>query len=293
MAGSDTTAGYSPQSLNATSTSVRSESRMRLDYYDAYWTDEGVNPPSNLGSDLGRLLLRATEPGTRVLDLGCGDGSTAGRFLQDHGRLYTGVDVSRTAIETAKGRGFEAHVIEDAGSLPFPAASFDAVVCIEVLEHLWAPHEAAAEALRVLKPGGTFFATTPNAAYWRRRMDLALFGRWNPFGYARSVDEPWRDPHIRFFTRAAMRRMIQRAGFADVRIGGHECCLLYDIPGVRKIPGINKFAGRLDPPILTRALASSLPNVFGCRVNVRARKPWPGQHSSEEPGVTAGLSGIG
>ena len=234
------------------------------EYYDTYWTDAGFNPPSNLTEDLERLLLQAT--GGRVLDVGCGNGETAGGFLTDHGRDYVGVDVSPSAVHTAQSRGLDVRLIEDAAALPFPDSSFDSAICIEVLEHLWAPHHAAAEALRVLKPGGTYFATCPNVVYWRRRADMLLFGRWHPYGDELSVEQPWRDPHIRFFTPAAMRRMVERAGFVDVRVSGHDCELFGGVPGVRAV------LGRLDNPRLTRWLASHAPSLFACRINVTARK---------------------
>src|SRR5439155_807663 len=51
----------------------------------------------------------------------------------------------------------------DAESLPFRDESFDAVVATEVLEHLDEPGRMLSEARRVLRPGGQFFMTTPNA----------------------------------------------------------------------------------------------------------------------------------
>jgi len=73
----------------------------------------------------------------------------------------------------------------------------------------------------------------PNIAYWRRRIDLLGFGRWNPLGDDRSVSEPWRDPHLRFFTVPTLRSMLQQAGFAVISLGGHGGALLRDIPPVR------------------------------------------------------------
>src|SRR6185312_11998731 len=186
--------------------------------------------------------------------------------LPDDFSRTTAANTSASAVRTAQSRGLDVRLIEDAAALPFPDSSFDSAISIEVLEHLWAPHHAAAEALRVLKPGGTYFATCPNVVYWRRRADMLLFGRWHPYGDELSVEQPWRDPHIRFFTPAAMRRMIERAGFVDVRVSGHDCELFGGVPGVRTV------LGRLDNPRLTRWLASHAPSLFACRINVTARK---------------------
>ena len=77
-----------------------------------------------------------------------------------------------------------------------------------------------AEIRRVLRPGGRLVASVPNAAYWRLRANLA-FGVWNPLGDELSVERPWRDPHIRFFTPQTLERMLRLAGFTDVETGGH------------------------------------------------------------------------
>ena len=72
------------------------------------------------------------------------------------------------------------------------------------------------EAARVLRSGGVLIASVPNVAFWRRRLDLVC-GRWNPEGDDLSVAEPWRDPHLRFLTTAALR---SHAAASRVRIGG-------------------------------------------------------------------------
>jgi ubiquinone/menaquinone biosynthesis C-methylase UbiE len=155
-----------------------------------------------------------------VLDVGCGDGSASGTWLKSTGRTYLGLDVSPTAIESARSRGLDAELIEDATSLPIEDSSYDAVVCTEVLEHLFLPNVAAAEMYRVLKPRGVLVATTPNVAYWRRCYEM-LRGSFNPFGDELSWSQPWRDPHIRFFKAVTLENMLREAGFNDVLIGGH------------------------------------------------------------------------
>ena len=235
------------------------------DYYDNYWGPDGLNPPSNLTDDLRRFLTERTRG--RVLDVGCGDGDTAGLFLKQLGREYVGVDVSRAAVQSARSRDLDARQIDDAASLPFDDNSFDSVVCIEVLEHLWMPNLAAAEILRVLKPGGTFFATCPNVVYWRRRAGILLRGRWNPYGDDLSIEQPWRDPHVRFFTVGAMGRMVTGVGFKNVRVSGHDCTLL---SGITQLPQAFR---RLDSERFNRFLARRHPSVFADRINVYAIKP--------------------
>ncbi|HEX6677367.1 MAG TPA: class I SAM-dependent methyltransferase, partial [Actinomycetes bacterium] len=204
-------------------------------YYESYWSEEGYLPHGAPTWHLRRLLRAHVAEGAKVLDLGCGDGGTAGDAVRARGCAYLGVDVSENAVRRARGRGFDARRIDDAGSLPFEGDSFDAVLAIEVLEHLFLPHLAAAEVHRVLKPGGVFILSVPNVAYWRRRLDLAAFGRWNPFGDDLSVEQPWRDPHIRFFNPASMKRLLTLVGFGDVQVNGHGGALLRDIPVARRL----------------------------------------------------------
>ncbi len=199
-------------------------------YYDGYWNEEHLELRASeargqygdLPDPVRRHMDKLIPRGALCLDLGCGDGQTSGIWLTENGRRYIGVDVSAVGVQTAQARGLDARLIHIDQPLPFAENTFDAVVCIEVLEHLFAPHEVAAEILRVLKPGAFLIATTPNTAHLRRRIELGLFGVWNPFGDALSVAEPWRDPHIRFFTPDTLRRMLRRVGFSQIEVHGHQ-----------------------------------------------------------------------
>jgi SAM-dependent methyltransferase len=185
--------------------------------------------------------------------------------LRERGCRYVGVDVAETAIRQAQVSGLDAQLIKDASELPFEDESFDVALMVEVLEHLFAPHSAVAEIHRVLRPGGVLLVTVPNVAYWRRRVDLALLGRWNPFGDDRSVEEPWRDPHIRFFNPGSMGRMLCQAGFVKVGVEGHGGAVLRDLPVVRRF-----WKGR--PSAAYQAAEAWLPSLLGLRVGAFAVK---------------------
>ena len=188
-------------------------------YYDSYWAAE-PGKRYDPAPELGALIFDGVTPATRCLDVGCGTANSYAPELARRSAAYVGVDVSAHAVAAARAAGLDAQVIEDAAELPFEDASFDHVTCIEVLEHLFAPHAAAAEIRRVLKPGGRLVVSVPNAAYWRLRANL-LLGVWNPVGDEQSLAKPWRDPHLRFFTLATLERMLRQAGFAEVRAGAH------------------------------------------------------------------------
>jgi methionine biosynthesis protein MetW len=209
-------------------------SKPRL-YYEDYWQqrERFVTQPSR---QLLGLFERHVAPDDRCLDVGCGDGGTSGVWLHENAGSYVGVDISDAAIRTATSRGLTAQLIDDAASLPFEAGSFDLVVCVEVLEHLFEPERAVQEIGRVLRPGGRLIATVPNVAHWRIRLDLAVLGRWNPRGDALSGDRPWRDPHVRFFSKRSFARMIESCGFELMECGGGvERAMAEFVPGLRRL----------------------------------------------------------
>jgi SAM-dependent methyltransferase/putative flippase GtrA len=95
-----------------------------------------------------------------LLDVGCGE--MPFRTLLGPGTRYTGIDVPR---EQAFGMCENPDIVAFNGrAIPFPDASFDHVLCTEVLEHAEDPSALVAEMLRVLRPGGTLLATVPFSA---------------------------------------------------------------------------------------------------------------------------------
>lgn len=95
-----------------------------------------------------------------MLDVGCGE-MPYRSFLPTAVR-YTGIDVPQATAFMMQGN--EDVVPFDGHSIPFPDASFDMVLCTEVLEHSAQPTALIAEMERVLKPGGTLIATVPFSA---------------------------------------------------------------------------------------------------------------------------------
>jgi len=247
------------------------------EYYERYWLPPERRPPDVTRPQLidtpfpavARLFDRWIPGAARCLDVGCGHGHAAGRPLTATGRTYVGVDISATAVAEARAIGLDARQIEDAAALPFADGEFDAVLCLEVLEHVFFPAQVVSEMVRVLKPGGYLIVTTPNVAYWRRRLDLLLLGRWNPFGYSYAVEQPWGDPHIRFFTAGALRRLLASSGLEAVQVAGHGGSVLGDIPWIGR-----RLRKRQASPAY-RLLEVQVPSLFGCFLNGVGRKPDP------------------
>jgi methionine biosynthesis protein MetW len=142
-------------------------------------------------------------PGRRVLDLGCRDGALT--RVYSAGNEVVGVDADRDALAAAAELGIETHWADLDQPLAFPDASFDVVVAGELLEHLRDPRRTVAEILRVLRPGGTFVASVPNAYRLKGRLRF-LFGR-----------KPESDPtHLQMFSPTDVRTLLDGFDEADV-----------------------------------------------------------------------------
>ena len=116
--------------------------------------------------------------GKDVLDLGCAGGFMA-EALAEKGARVTGIDPAKRAIEAARAHANQngLQITYDLGvgeELPYPDASFDAVVCVDVLEHVQDLALVVAEIARVLKPGGMFLYDTINRGVLARLAAITL-----------------------------------------------------------------------------------------------------------------------
>ena len=235
------------------------------EYYDDYW-GRGVYPEgTGVNANVLSLIAPHAGPATRCIDVGCGNGRATGVWLNSRVRSYVGLDVSPVAVEEARSQDLDARVIEDATKLPLEDESVDLAVCVEVLEHLLRPDHALAEIARVLVPGGVLAATVPNIVFWRRRLD-SLIGRWHPLGDELSVTQPWRDPHVRFFTPPTFGAMVAGAGFEQIEVSGHDGAVLRNLPVLRSL-------GRGGVSGAYRRLEHRYPRLLAERISCVAVKP--------------------
>ena len=116
--------------------------------------EDGLDPATE-----ALALLVEAQPG-HVLEIGCGTGAFAARVSAElPGSEVVATDQSERMVELSAARGLTAQVAE-AGSLPFPDDSFDAVAALWMLYHVPDLDAALAEVARVLRPGGLFVAVT-------------------------------------------------------------------------------------------------------------------------------------
>ncbi|HBC91934.1 MAG TPA: hypothetical protein DCZ10_03270 [Pelotomaculum sp.] len=124
-------------------------------YESNTWTQmpQGAMRPGGLQLTGQLLQLAALENRARILDIGCGLGSTVGK-LNELGYRAMGVDSSQKLIEKGRIEYPDTHLlVADGADLPFDAGSFDAVICECSLSVMPAQH-VLAECNRLLRPGG-------------------------------------------------------------------------------------------------------------------------------------------
>lgn len=127
-------------------------------------------------------------PGVSILNLGSGPFLELSS-LDDCGRKFTVCDIDPRAVALARkrygARLAGSDVLEPGRPLPYADRTFDTVVSMDVIEHVSDPVAWAREALRVLKPGGLLFLTTPNYGSRSLRLiestALEAVARWQSF----------------------------------------------------------------------------------------------------------------
>jgi len=120
--------------------------------------------------------------GLKVLDLGCGGGFTS-EFLAKRGAIVSGIDQSQNCIDAAQKHASLSQLTIDychgyAEFLPYANQAFDAVVCVDVLEHVADLTQTMAEVHRVLKPGGMFCFDTINRTFKSKLTMIWLLEDW-------------------------------------------------------------------------------------------------------------------
>lgn len=236
-------------------------------YYDIYWANQEWRPAAYLSPVMKARLKHHLLSGHSVLDVGCGDGQHYGKFLASIVKSHIGLDVSSTALRSASQFGIKPCLWPGHESMPFKDESFDAAICIEVLEHLHNPEAVVGEMYRVLKPRGKVIVSVPNIAYFRERL-LLLKGVFNPGGSPLTAwDAPWSDPHIRFFTPRTIKMLFEKMKFNVCEITGDAGNPVGDLPGIAKLA-----QDRLIFPNLAALMQSCHPSMWGSKTILIANK---------------------
>lgn len=173
-----------------------------------------------------RRLLEGVPQGARVLDVGCGNGYNAARYL-DWGFDVVGIDVSAVGLDIARraypaGRFEQVEICDDVLDRLGGAAPFDIVCSTEVVEHIYDPHAWARCCFNALAPGGALIASTPHHGFLKN-LTISLANGWD-----RHFECLRAGGHIKFFSARTLAQLLRETGFERMRfIGAGRAPLLW------------------------------------------------------------------
>jgi glycosyltransferase involved in cell wall biosynthesis len=249
-----------PYALRCIGTVLRSRAnRYHLVYhpkFDVFGSDDYVfkKAPNSVHQT---VLTRSWTAGSKILELGAGHGQV-GLELHDKETRVVALDLRRPDrafpypyLEQDLDAGFAEHALEAMGG---PA---DAVVALDVIEHLKRPERSLREIRRSLKPGGTLLASTGNVAFVLVRLMLAI-GQFN-YGKKGILDLT----HTRLFTVRSFCRTLEGEGFKVESVTGFG-------PPIRDMVGDSRLLGFLDS--MAGAFARFWPSLFAYQFMVEATR---------------------
>jgi SAM-dependent methyltransferase len=175
-------------------------------FYEEFFTDDddrtlgsAGDPRKNVRLEVVSKALVECVPTGSVLDVGCGVGDTLALLSTFKRWKLTGIEYAQSTVSRASQRlGDKAKIYRcSALAMPFPDATFDGFVCIEVLEHIEDDDAALNEIHRVLSPSGYGVVTVPYRYWFPQYLDLI--------------------GHHRHYSRDQLLSKLSRAGFEVMR----------------------------------------------------------------------------
>jgi ubiquinone/menaquinone biosynthesis C-methylase UbiE len=195
--------------MSKTSQAVANHNRVPPDYYES---SIRTNPGQRFWHHARfaqALKLVELDREATVLDIGSADG-TFSEVLFDRikPKRLVGIDVLRTSVDYAN-RRFRKNKkmsfrVADAHKLPFPAKTFSAVLCLEVLEHVFEPDRVIGEIKRVLTPGGYCLALVPAENF----LFKIIWWFW-----IKMKGRIWNEAHVHHFSHHSLKEVFVDNGF--------------------------------------------------------------------------------
>ena len=153
------------------------------------------NKPSSLRNDL-ELISKMVEPGSRALDVGCGDGDLLDYLIHEKNVDGRGIELSSEGVNACVSSGLS--VIQgdaDQDLDDYPDQAFDYVILGQTLQATREPHNVLRNLVRI---GKRAIVSFPNFGYWRVRVNLMFLGK---MPQTEILSYNWYDtPNIHFCT---------------------------------------------------------------------------------------------
>lgn len=165
-----------------------------------------------------RLIAELIEPGSRVLDIGCGDGALLEHLVREKRVVGRGMELSQEGVNASVARGLS--VVQgdaDTALADYPDAAFDVAVLSKTLQATRDPRAVLRQLVRI---GRHAIVSFPNFGYWRIRGSLLFCGR---MPVTPSLPAPWYETEnihlctLRDFTALCEREgiLVERAFTVD------------------------------------------------------------------------------
>ena len=163
----------------------------------------------NMRVDLA-LIAGMIAPGSRVLDIGCGDGSLIEHLSRTLGCDARGIEIDMAEVTRAVAHGLPVmHGDADHDLADYPDGAFDYVVLSRTLQAVERPREVLRQMLRMSRRAVVSF---PNFGHWQVRLQLLLGGR---MPMTSTWDRPWHEtPNIHPCTMADFFALCASEGYA-------------------------------------------------------------------------------
>ena len=174
-----------------------------------------------LGRSDYAIIGEIVEPGTSVLDLGCGEGELLEWLAENKGVDARGVEISGSKVQRAIARGVSVYQGDiDEGLADYPSGAFDYVILSQTLQETYRPLKVLREMLRV---GRRAIVAFPNFGHWSVRLSMLRSGRAPK---TRMFPHDWFDsPNIHFLTVHDFAELAAREGWTIERryfLAGHR-----------------------------------------------------------------------